>query len=120
MIRSGRTFTRTMTLRPPGLVTRLWYRWYCRMQPPRSECVSREIEWLVWARWVPMRFEGFHRAYAARHGLCWLPCPLCMREYGGHQHAGGIPDPMHQPTGPLSPLYYVGICPSCTRSRKGD
>lgn len=112
-------YRKTMTLRPPDMVTRLWYRWYCRMQPPRSECMSREIKSLRWARLVPMRFEAFHRAYTARHGLFWLPCPLCMRSYGGHQSAGGVPDPMNPPAGPLSPLCYVGICPACTRAGKG-
>lgn len=114
-----REFTRTMTMRPPGLVTRLWYRWYCRMEPPRSECMSREIKWLKWARWVPGHFQGFHEAYAARHGLFWLPCVLCMTPYGGHQSAGSVPDPTQPPAGPLSPLHCIGICPRCTRSGKG-
>jgi hypothetical protein len=107
-----------MTFGPLSLVDKLWY-WRCGMNAPLSQATSREIKSLRWARLVPMRFEAFHEAYAARHGLFWLPCPLCMREYGGHQYAGGVPDPMHPPAGPLSPLMYVGICPPCTRSRKG-
>lgn len=113
-------FSTTMTLKPPGLVTRLWYRWYCRMPPPWSECMSREIKSLKWARLVPMAFRGFHKGYADRHGLHWGPCVLCMRPYGGHQSAGGVPDPTMPPPGPDGPWFYVGICPACTRSGKGD
>lgn len=111
--------SRTMILRPPGMVTRLWYRWYCGIRPPMAECASREIKSLRWARWMPARFRVFHRRYATRHGLFWLPCVLCTRPYGGHQSAGSVPDPFNPPRDSENgPWFYVGICPRCSRRRR--
>lgn len=108
-----------ITLRRLDLIEKAWF-WYLRLPIPRSEGVSRKIKNLKWARLVPMRFGGFHQRYAAAHHLYWLPCVLCMTPYGGHQSGGRVPDPMNPPGGPLAPLYYVGICPRCTRAGKGD
>jgi hypothetical protein len=30
-----------------------------------------------------------HRDYALLHNYCWLPCPRCGREWGGHEEARG-------------------------------
>jgi hypothetical protein len=29
-----------------------------------------------------------HKLYAARRGYFWLPCPVCGREFGGHESHG--------------------------------
>lgn len=29
-----------------------------------------------------------HRIYAAVFGYFWLPCPICGRCFGGHEHTG--------------------------------
>lgn len=110
-------FTRSVTMKPPGWVDRVWY-WWIKERPPFCEGLSHEIKGLKWARLVPMRFQDFHERFARRHSLHWGPCVLCMRPYGGHQSAGGVPDPTQPPPGPDGPWYYVGICPRCTRAGK--
>jgi hypothetical protein len=109
-------FTRTVTMRPPGLIERLWFR-RLRLQPPRA--VSPGFRGEKWARLVPMGLVAFHRRYATAHGLHWGPCVLCTAPYGGHQHGGGVPDPTMPPPGPYGPWYYMGICPRCTRAGRG-
>lgn len=32
----------------------------------------------------------YHRARAFFTGRFWLPCPVCHREFGGHEKGGGI------------------------------
>jgi hypothetical protein len=116
--RTMRRFSAYMGMQPPGLLDRVWY-WRCGMDQPRSIGTTRKIKYLKWARLVPRCFKIFHRRFATRHGLFWLPCVLCTWPYGGHQAAGSVPDPTQQPEDPeLGPWFYVGICPRCTRSRK--
>ena len=113
-----RRFEVRMTLQPTGFLDRLWG-WRCRTRPAFSEALSKPLPGYKWARLVPMSLTGFHQRYAGTHGLHWGPCVLCMRPYGGHQSAGGVPDPTQPPpAGPLSPVIYIGICPRCTRRRK--
>lgn len=105
---------------PTGVLNAVWY-WWIKMDPPVAEAFSRTVPGIKWARLVPMALTGFHRSYADRHGLHWGPCVLCMRPYGGHQSAGGVPDPTMPPADPeRGPWHYVGICPACTRAGKGD
>jgi hypothetical protein len=111
-----KSFTARVTMRSPDLLDRVWY-WRCGMDLPRSHGVSREIKYLKWSRLVPMCFKIFHRRFATTNGLYWLPCVLCMTPYGGHQSAGNVPDPT-MPYDEYGPMYGVGICPRCTRSRK--
>lgn len=62
-----------------------------------------------------------HRWYAALLSYGWRPCPLCGREFGGHQwkDRGGkvshIPHPAHPP---LSG-HDIAICPTCTKAGRG-
>lgn len=100
-------FEVTLTMRPPGLVQRLWY-WSIRLPVPLA--VSRRRRSDDWIRLLPQSWTRIHQRHAAKHGLYWTSCLLCSRPYGGHQHAGSIPDP----TGP--PGSGVGICPACTRA----
>lgn len=30
-------------------------------------------------------FRWFHYLYAKLHGYFWLPCPICGRNFGGHE-----------------------------------
>lgn len=58
----------------------------------------------------------FHHLRAIIGGYFWLPCPLCGREYGGHEwrdidgKSSVIPD---------RPGQNKGICPDCTRRGLG-
>lgn len=118
--RAMKRFSARMRMQPPGWADRLRF-WRCGVDPPRSEGFSKPVPGLKWARLVPVSIRAFHRRYAARHGLHWGPCVLCMRLYGGHQSAGGVPDPTQQPEDPeRGPWFYVGICPVCTRRGKGQ
>lgn len=64
---------------------------------------------------VPLRFRRWHQVYAAVAGYFWLPCPLCQREFGGHEITPTIPDPMK------GEAWGMSICPFCAieRRRKG-
>lgn len=97
----------TLTLRPLGLIDRLWY-WSIRLPVPASTSGSPGR----WMRLLPQSWTRLHRAYAQRHGLFWLRCDLCARHYGGHQAAGSIPDPTAATPWGRS----IGICPACTRA----
>ena len=55
-----------------------------------------------------------HRLYALTNGYFWLPCPLCLRAFGGHEVVASIPDPTDE-QGRL----YISICPSCSAERNG-
>jgi hypothetical protein len=111
-------FTWHAVPKAPGLLDHIWY-WRIGERPPVWISTSRPIKGLEWARLVPSCFRSFHIRYAATHGLHWGPCVLCSKPYGGHQAAGGVPDPT-MPYSPDGPWYYVGICPRCTRSRNAD
>ena len=59
------------------------------------------------------------RIHAVSEGYFWLPCPLCGREFGGHEwrsvggHVSDIPD------NPGVDLTGTGICPDCTAAGEG-
>ena len=50
-------------------------------------------------------------------GYFWLPCPLCHREFGGHEWADIDGKPSVIPTGRGTGL---GICPDCTAAGLGN
>lgn len=57
-----------------------------------------------------------HRWYAFVFGYAWGPCPLCGREFGGHQwkdRKGKISRI------PVTPGTFRAICPACTIAGKG-
>ncbi len=46
-------------------------------------------------RWI-------HRWYAWVAGYFWLPCPVCGREFGGHEVGSvSVPDPSRSPSAGL-------------------
>lgn len=101
-----------MTMTPPSLAERIWYR-RLGLTPPLStgstsrwDCVSQ------WVRLLPYGWRWAHHAYAVAAGYFWLPCPLCDRPFGGHEWGDDIPDPTRPPNGG------VGICSRCTRRRQ--
>lgn len=64
-----------------------------------------------------MRLRTLNKVYAAVAGYFWLPCPLCEKEFGGHEwrdidgKASSIPA--------AAGGNRVGICPDCTKAGKG-
>jgi hypothetical protein len=58
------------------------------------------------------------RAYAKVHGFFWLPCPVCGREFGGHEWADvdGLPSMVPDDR---DPALSHGICPDCTMQGYG-
>lgn len=95
--------------RPPGPIQRLWYR-IIRLPAPLAVHPLPKHGDLI--RLLPWRWTTLHRWFARKIGAFWLPCILCRREYGGHQSAGGVPDPTYGPDSGRS----IGICPQCTRA----
>ena len=68
-----------------------------------------------------MRFRWLARRYARLLGYFWLPCPVCRREFGGHEwrkvngHVSTIPSvELHRPMRKAT-----GICPDCTAAGVG-
>lgn len=57
------------------------------------------------------REREYQRKYAQRHGYFWLPCPLCDKDFGGHEASGSIPTE--------EPGRSTTICPRCTAERQG-
>lgn len=98
-----------IALSAPTLLERIWYR-RINDDPPLSVASTGPGSSSL-ARLVPYRFRRFHHAYATMFGFYWLPCPLCGREYGGHEAGKSIPDPI------AGPPMYVMICSRCSRSQ---
>lgn len=101
------THTQTFTFRPVPLPWRLVYL-RRGLSVPESIAPAHR-----WAALVTYWWRAFHRRYATRHGYFWIPCPLCKREYGGHEIRDFIPDPT------LGEGFGIGICPRCTAARNG-
>ena len=101
-------YTRTLKLRPPTRIERLWYR---QLRLPAPLAVTAEQPSAAWIRLLPQAWTAIHRRYANKHGYFWLPCTLCNRPYGGHQAGGSIPDPTAG-----HPGMGISICPHCTRA----
>ena len=59
------------------------------------------------------------RLRAQSGGYFWLPCPLCDREFGGHEwrSVGGHVEFI--PNNPGVDLTGTGICPDCTAAGAG-
>jgi hypothetical protein len=104
-----RTDTISITLTPPGFLERAWYR-RLGSRPPGLTGASGPRSASL-ARMLPYSWRWWHRAYAARFGYFWLPCPLCSRKFGGHEFGTDIPDPLKGPGCGLA------ICSRCTRAR---
>jgi hypothetical protein len=65
----------------------------------------------------PISNRGHHRKYAEINGFFWLPCPLCGDFFGGHEWKdyNGKSSSIK-----ISEGRGKGICPSCTKSGKGE
>lgn len=93
--------------------------------PLRHQVSRLPLEHGLFAVLVPYRFRAAHRRWAGRHGLFWLPCPLCGKSFGGHEwrRVGGlpdsVPDPLHQPEPGSGSRVCVAICPRCTAAGRG-
>lgn len=63
--------------------------------PAEAEAERREIQ----------------RTYALENGFFWMPCPLCRRDFGGHEWGdiGELP----------SIVGCKAICPTCTAQGRG-
>lgn len=59
-----------------------------------------------------------HRLYARVAGYYWLPCPLCGREFGGHEHRE-IKGRLSTIPKPGEPGTHLHICPKCSAAGKG-
>lgn len=70
-----------------------------KLKPPKE---FREANWVY--AWLNAWLNGYF----------WLPCPICGREFGGHESDATIPDPSRQPGGGLM------ICPFCEAEGKGN
>lgn len=70
------------------------------------------------SRLVPYRLRRVHRAYAETFGFFWLPCPLCGREFGGHENRPSR-RPSSVPDENRSGLMSMLICPQCVRAGQG-
>lgn len=69
------------------------------------------------ARLVPERWRWAHRVFAWAARYAWLPCPLCGREFGGHEWRDI--DGMISAT-PKTGGGHTAICPACTRAGRGE
>ncbi len=67
-----------------------------------------------------MKLRRFNRLYARLNGYAWLPCPVCKREFGGHEWKDrkGLSSVV-KVEGDRSGMFR-GICPDCTLAGKGD
>jgi len=61
------------------------------------------------------RPRWLHRLYARVFGYFWLPCPLCLKPFGGHEWG----DRNGLPAQALIDGELVGICPDCTLAGRG-
>lgn len=103
---TDRARTQVLTLKPvPDDVAAV----YERRGIPVPEAETTRPSAATW----PYLPRWRHRRYARRHGFFWLPCVLCLREFGGHEVVDSIPDPVEGPGRGMS------ICPVCTAERNG-
>ncbi|MFB4275766.1 hypothetical protein ACBJ59_10775 [Nonomuraea sp. MTCD27] len=67
---------------------------------------------------VPESWRRAHRAFADILGYFWTPCPLCGREFGGHEwrDTNGMIAATPKPDGTGD----TAICPTCTRAGRGQ
>lgn len=72
----------------------------------------------LFARLVPESWRRAHRAFARLAQYAWQPCPLCTREFGGHEWRD-IDGKTSLIPNPASIFGHLGICPACTRAARG-
>lgn len=62
-------------------------------------------------RWMQERVRFLHKKYARLNGYFWLPCPVCGKEFGGHEWKEGVHHSIQKPNAPSG--HRIGICPDC-------
>lgn len=67
---------------------------------------------------VPESWRRAHRAFAWLAQYAWQPCPLCDQPFGGHEWRD-IDGKTSLIPNPASIFGHLGICPACTRARRG-
>jgi hypothetical protein len=114
----------TRTMRPVSRIVRAWR----KLRHPHGSHTTMTSESrldIAFRTLIPYPLRSAHRLWAHRRGYFWMPCPLCGRDFGGHESrsiAGkpaSVPDPTCPPRGPCGPLMSVTICPPCTRAGRG-
>jgi hypothetical protein len=70
------------------------------------------------AKVIPERWRWAHRWFAHFAEYAWQPCPLCGREFGGHEWRD-IDGKTSLIPNPASQWGHLGICPACTRAGRG-
>ena len=58
-----------------------------------------------------MKYRFLNRCYAFLFNYFWLPCPLCGKDFGGHQWKDGAFLATSYGTG-------EGVCPDCAENAK--
>jgi hypothetical protein len=66
-----------------------------------------------------MSSEVYNQVRAAMGGYFWLPCPLCGKEFGGHQWRD-YDGKKSTVRCRKSRSTAHGICPDCTKAGKGE
>jgi hypothetical protein len=114
----SRRYEVTLRMRRPPAWLRAYRRW--RYRDGSWPHMSSDPWWHHWyAAIIPYRLRWAHRWYASAFGYFWLPCPLCGREFGGHEwrpvagKVASVPDPLGGPSSSTC------ICPTCTRAGRG-
>lgn len=101
--------TRQLTTRPLSRLDKMWYR---RLGVSEPDLVSPAgLGALV--RLIPYQWRRVHHCFATSLGYFWKPCPLCGREFGGHEYGTDIPNLS------LGPRSGQVICSECTKNRVG-
>lgn len=111
---ASRRELRRLTTSRPSWVERIWYRRLGETVPDATASSGPWHAHLI--RLLPYRWRRLHWLYAFWYGYFWLPCPLCYRPFGGHEHGASIPHPLK---GRMSGIV---ICSRCTieRNRGND
>jgi hypothetical protein len=100
-----------LTTDDPGWLERVWCQ---RLNLPVPAGISKRPLLSLMVRLLPYRWRRLHHAYAGVMGYFWKPCPVCGREFGGHEAGGSFPVPV-QGEGCVR-----RICSVCTRNGHGD
>ena len=64
---------------------------------------------------IRMKHRFLNQIYAFAWGYFWIPCPVCGKMFGGHEHADGC---LHTIPSDEPHIGYV-ICPDCARDGMG-
>jgi len=64
---------------------------------------------------MKLRLRWFNKIYALALGYFWLPCPMCGKEFGGHEWTDGYAGiPKISEGGTWLSGTGTGVCPECS------